>query len=153
MKTLLSTIPLSPGSSMLRSMPITFNSRLICGNSWKSIIPHSSPSSYCLHQCHHTAFVTPYVLRSLHRNFFKLLTINQFPNFPQFPPFPLFPLFPLFPPFPSVSIVPSIPLEPKIPNLRGFTTPRDATLRESGALWGWGAKKPWVSGRKPKAIG
>ncbi len=87
-----------------------FNSRFICGNSWKTIVPQSSPLSYHLRHRFHTTFVLP--------EFSKHLSINQFqnfPNFPTFPTFPKFPPFPEFPPFPAFHAFPPFPAVPKVP--------------------------------------
>ena len=61
-----------------------FNSRFICGNSWKTIVPHSSSSSYHLRSA--KIFQLP-----------ANQPIPQFPNFPNFPRFPRIPAFPCFP--------------------------------------------------------
>ena len=38
-----------------------FNSRFICGNSWRIIIPPSFSSSYRIRHPHHTTFVTVFI--------------------------------------------------------------------------------------------
>ena len=81
-----------------------FNSRFICGNSWKTIVPQSSPLSYHLRHRFHTTFVLS--------EFFNHLLINQFQNFPVFPTFPTFHDFHEFPPFPAFHAIPSIPSIP-----------------------------------------
>ena len=78
-----------------------FNSRFICGNSWKTIVPQSSPLSYHLRHRFHTTFVLP--------NIFNRLSINQFHNFPVFPTFHDFHEFPPFPAFHTIPSIPSIP--------------------------------------------
>ena len=46
-----------------------FNSRFICGNSWRTIVPQSSPSSYHFRSHHRTAFVTVFIPLSFCQNF------------------------------------------------------------------------------------
>ena len=90
-----------------------FNSRIICGNSWWTIVPQSSPSSYHFRSHHRTAFVTLFIppsspfsyhLRSA-RIFQTLINqpIPKFPEFPNFPKIPAFPRFPCFPRHPQIS--------------------------------------------------
>ena len=84
-----------------------FNSRLICGNSWRVIVPHPSPLSYRIRHHYHTTFVNaiipPSSPFSYHLRSTKIFQppINQpIPKFPSFPSFPNFPRFPRIPAFP-----------------------------------------------------
>ena len=46
-----------------------FNSRFICGNSWRTIIPPSFSASYCIRCPYYTTFVTLFIPPSFYQNF------------------------------------------------------------------------------------
>ena len=70
-----------------------FNSRFICGNSWRIIIPPSSPFSYHFRSA---KYFQPPINQP----------IPKFPSFPNFPNFPRFPRIPAFPSFPRHPVHP-----------------------------------------------
>ena len=114
-----------------------FNSRFICGNSWRAIVPHSSSLSYHLRSRHRTAFVasiiplsSPFSYHFRSVKYFQPPVNQAIPKFPSFPSFPSFPRIPNFPRFPRIPAFPCFPCRPKSSILPRHPQPRSARRSE-----------------------